>query len=203
MLRGKALTKALSKVQLVTLVGPWHRAVDHDLLTRPPPGFPARGRPQPLWPGGAKLNGGRFTPKGSFNTLYLCSDQTTALLEANTAFCPPNGPIVSASHNPLTLSQVNGILSGVLDLTEGAIQKALDVDEQLLTGRWRTARNPSTHLLARAAQQSGKILALRSFSSKSADGGTIVAVFTDRLAHFPSSFLEVIDSTGRLGQRLP
>jgi RES domain-containing protein len=203
MLSGTELARALGTVPLLSIVGPWHRAISHDFLTKPPPGFPASSPPQPLWPGGARAFGGRFTPKGSFDTLYLCSDQETALLETNAAFKPTGGPIISVRRNPLTLTQIEGSLAAVLDLTDDRIQKTLDVDQQLLTGQWRTVANPPTQVLGAAAEASGRIVALKSYSAKNAGVGTIVAVFTAQLSKFPPSFVEVVDSSGRLAQRLP
>ena len=203
MLDAVILANALATVPLVSLGGPWHRAIDQEYLTKPPPGFPASGPPQPLWPGGAKKNGGRFTPKGSFDTLYLCSDQTTAMLEVGAVFRPPKGPLVSAKRNPLTLTQAEGSLAAVLDLMDEDIQVTLGTNEQELTGNWRTATNPPTHVLATAVEVCGRILAIRSYSAKNEGAGTILAVFTDHLPRFPPSFVEMIDSSGKLAQRLP
>lgn len=149
------------------------------------------------------LHGARFTPKRAFNTLYLASDVTTALLEVGAVFAPPGAPLLSSRRNPLTLTQVEGALSAVLDLTDSAVQAAPATSDHELTGAWRTLPSPPTHILATAAHASGRILAIRSPSSKYRGIGTITAVFTDLLTGFRPSFLEVVDSTGRLAQRLP
>jgi len=203
MLDPVALAKALATVPLVSLGGTWHRAIDQEYLTKPPPGFPAGGPPQPLWPGGAKRNGGRFTPKGSFDTLYLCSDPTTAMLEVGAVFKPPKGPLVSPKRNPLTLTQADGWLDAVLDLMSEDTQAMLGTNQQELTGHWRTTTNPPTHVLATAVEACGRILAIRSHSAKNEGAGTILAVLTDHLPEFPPSFVEMIDSSGKLAQRLP
>ena len=203
MLDAVALANALATVPLISLGGPWHRAIDQEYLTKPPPGFPGGGPPQPLWPGGAKKHAGRFTPKGSFDTLDLCSDPTTAMLEVGAVFRPPKGPLVSAKRNPLSVTQVEGSLEAVLDLMDADIQVALGTNEQELTGNWRTATNPPTHVLAAAVEACGRILAIRSYSAKHEGAGTILAVFTDHLTRFQPSFVEMIDSSGKLTQRLP
>lgn len=203
MLDALALANALAIVPLISLSGVWHRAIDQEYLTGPPPGFPAGSPPQPLWAGGAKANGGRFTPKGSFDTLYICSDPTTAMLEVGAVFMPPKGPLISARRNPLTLTQAEGALEAVLDLMNEDIQEALGTNEQELTGNWRTATNPPTHVLGTAVHASGRILAIRSYSAKNRGAGKILAVFTDHLSRFPPSFVEVVDSSGKLTQRLP
>ena len=202
MLDAVGLARALAAVPLVSLSGVWHRAIDHELLTRPPLGFPAGSPPQPLWAGGAKENGGRFTPKGSFDTLYICSDPTTAMLEVGAIFRPPKGPLTPARRNPLTLTQADGALEAVLDLMNEDIQEALGTNELELTGS-RTGTNPPTQVLGAAAQMCGRILAIRSYSSKNRGAGTIIAVFTDHLSRFPPSFVEVVDTSGKLKQRLP
>jgi hypothetical protein len=56
---------------------------------------------------------------------------------------------------------------------------------------------------AAAAEASGRILAMQSFSSKNPGAGKILAVFTDHLTSFPPGFVEMIDSSGRLTHRLP
>jgi RES domain-containing protein len=194
---------ALASANLVTLSGPWFRCIDHDYLTRPPPTSPSAGKPEPLWPGGAKAFGGRFTPKGSFDTLYLSSESDTALLEVESIFKTPKGAIVPGNKNPVTIVQVLGTLTAVLDLTDSQNAKHLKTDESELTGPWRTITDPLTHRLGRAAEASGRILALKSFSAKNKHEGTIVAVFTDHLMRHGPSFVEVVDSTGKLNQRLP
>lgn len=203
MLDAVGLARALAAVPLVSLSGVWHRAIDHEYLTRPPPGFPAGSPPQPLWAGGAKEKGGRFTPKGSFDTLYICSDSTTAMLEVDAVFMPPKGPLISARRNPLTLTQVEGVLEAVLDLMNEDVQEALGTNEPELTGSWRTATNPPTHILGAAAQACGRVLATQSYSAKNRGAGAILAVFTDHLSRFFPSFVEVVDSSGKLKQRLP
>jgi RES domain-containing protein len=161
MLDAVALANALATVPFVSLGGPWHRAIDQEYLTKPPPGFPPGSPPQPLWPGGAKEKGGRFTPKGSFDTLYLCTDPTTAMLEVGAVFRPPKGPLISARRDPLTLTQAEGTLEAVLDLMNKDIQEALGTNEQELTGSWRTTTNPPTHILGAAVHACGRILAIR------------------------------------------
>lgn len=202
MLDAVGLARALAAVPLISLSGVWHRAIDHEYLTGPPPGFPAGSPPQPLWAGGAKENGGRFTPKGSFDTLYICSDPTTAMLEVGAIFRPPKGPLTSARRNPLTLTQAEGALEAVLDLMNEDIQEALGTNELELTGS-RAGANPPTQVLGAVVQACGRVLAIRSYSSKNRGVGTILAVFTDHLSRFPPSFVEVVDSSGKLKQRLP
>ncbi len=97
MLDAVALANALATVPFVSLGGPWHRAIDQEYLTKPPPGFPPGSPPQPLWPGGAKEKGGRFTPKGSFDTLYLCTDPTTAMLDHLPRFPPSFVEMIDSS----------------------------------------------------------------------------------------------------------
>ena len=99
--------------------------------------------------------------------------------------------------------QTDGWLEAVIDLMNEDIQAVLGTNEQELTGHWRTTTNSPTHVLATAVEACGRILAIRSYSAKNEGAGTILAVFTDRLAQFPPSFVEIIDSGGKLTQRLP
>jgi hypothetical protein len=89
------LVKVLRTLPLLNIHGPWSRAIGLHLLKDPPPGAPGGSPPQPLWPGGAAQNGARFTPKGSFGSVYLADDPVTALHEVVSVFAPPHGPLVT------------------------------------------------------------------------------------------------------------
>jgi len=105
-------------------------------------GFPsfAQSPAQPLWAAGSKIDGARFTPKGSFDSLYLARDQVTALAEVNGLVLLSAGPH-SVPMPPCTLFVVNGIVSRVLDLTDAATLAALGSNEQEVTGSWAKVAN--------------------------------------------------------------
>jgi RES domain-containing protein len=188
---------------LADVDGPWLRGVDADLLTEPPPGFPAGSPPRPLWAGGAKLKGGRFTPKGSFETLYLASDLLTLGIEMGKVF-PRGGPISGAPlPSPFTTVHVAGRVRSVLDLTSAAARRKLRTTVAEITGPWRLEANPVTHELARAAVESRRILAILAPSAANRRHGTILALFTELLPLFPPSHVRAEDASGRLAQRLP
>jgi RES domain-containing protein len=44
--------------------------------------------PKPLWGLGGMLYGGRFTPKGAFETVYLAEDPVTAMAEVSGVLYP-------------------------------------------------------------------------------------------------------------------
>lgn len=201
MLTDDELRGALAAVQLIDAKGPWVRAIDARHLTAAPPGAPKGSPPQPLWGGGARIHGGRFTPKGSFDTLYLASDLATLGLEIGAVFGSTGA--VSPTKDPFTVVTVNGHLTNVLDLTNDAIRTALATTLPELTGPWRIVKGPPTHRLARAAFDSNRICAIVAPSAKYAAGGVVTAIFIDRLADFPPSHLESVDTTGQLSQRLP
>lgn len=201
MLAGQALDAAIAGVALVAVRGTWWRAVGHHLLGGPPPGAPAGSPPQPLWPMGSSRFGGRFTPKGGAATVYLASDAQTALLEVGAIFAIPNGPPVAAQAAPYTLCQVSVSLDRVLDLQDPAIERALVTTTQEMTAPWRGIAAPVTHALGIAAHACGRVVALRAHSAKNVGAGAILAVFGDRLAAV--EFIEVIDPTGNMAQRLP
>jgi RES domain-containing protein len=201
MLEGAALQRALARVALATSSGPWLRAVDAAHLKKPPPGFSPHGRPQPLWGGGAPRVGGRFTPKGSFPTLYLSSDIVTVGCEIQAVF--PDGQPSQAVRDPFTVIQILGQLTNVLDLTRPGTRRSLKTTVEELISPWLLQPSPPTHLLARAAHASGRVLAIRAPSAANPREGTITAVFVELLPRFSPSFLEVSDSTLQLHQRLP
>ena len=59
MLAPAALAAALSSLDLVAVHGPWWRVVEFRHLLKAPA--------EPLWAGGSKVDGARFTPQGSFD----------------------------------------------------------------------------------------------------------------------------------------
>ena len=172
---------------------------------RSPPGAPAGSPPQPLWPGGSTRFGGRFTPKGGPPAVYLASDPNVALQEVNAVLMPPGAPPVAIPSKPQVLVQVDVVLTGVLDLTDAAVQSALGTSVQELTGDWRFTMLHGapvpTHELALACHASGRIAALRTYSAKCVGLGFNLVVFADRVR--APHRLSVRDPSGRLAQVLP
>ena len=84
MLPSPELPAALVKLRLVTIHGPWWRTVAFRYLLAKPA--------QPLYAAGSKMSGARFTPKGSFDSLYLAGDPVTALAEVSGLVMLPAGP---------------------------------------------------------------------------------------------------------------
>jgi RES domain-containing protein len=153
------------------------------------------------------MAGGRFNPQGSFGALYLASDHATALREVGAVFEIPGKPPVVVPSNPQTVVTILGKLEGVLDLTDPAVQVALGTSVQELTGSWIYEQSigdtPPTHRVGREAYNSGRIRALLNFSAKNVVGGTVVAVFPDRLVDGEPSHLQINDEHGNLTQRIP
>ena len=85
------LAAALNRVGLTTAHGPWSRAIGYRHLLGPPPG--QTGPPQPLWGGAAKIAGARFTPIGSFDSIYLAHDPVTTFMEVSALILLPGGPV--------------------------------------------------------------------------------------------------------------
>jgi RES domain-containing protein len=201
------LLRKLPGLPRVTAVGPWSRAVGFHLLLGPPPGAPP-GPPQPLWPGGPAIHGARFTPRGTFDSLYLSSDAGTALREVSAVF----ETFGAALLYPLTAFGVDGVVTDILDLTDAATQTQLGTNPKELTGDWAVAQEmylqglgglPPTQLLGKAAYECLALLGLKYPSAKNPKNGTNYVMFPDRLPNSRTSHLEVIDSQGNLRQTLP
>jgi RES domain-containing protein len=201
----KRLRAVLQSLPRITVHGPWSRAIGFDLLKGPPPGTPPGSPPQPLWPGGASLKGARFTPKKSFDSLYLAADPVTALHEVVSVFTPPTGLPLVIKTSPWVIITLDGVLSNVIDLTNTNIQKQLETSLSELTGDWAytqtTTGSAPTQLLAQAAFDC-KVLALQYTSAKNIRNSAVV-VFTEYLAANSPSYLEVFDEHHNLNQRLP
>jgi len=192
MLEPPALGAALLRLKLMAIHGPWWRAIAlrHVLKTRV----------LPLWAAGSKIEGARFTPKGGFDSLYLCSDPVTALAEVNGLVMLSAGPLPLLTP-PITLYAVNGIVTRVLDLTDAATRSALGTNEQEMTGSWSKVLNPPTQALARAAYDSGRIAGIQYGSAKNQPHKNLV-VFPDRFTTVAPDYLEVHDPDGSLTQRI-
>jgi RES domain-containing protein len=202
----RAILPRLPRITVPSPHGSWSRTVGAHLLLGPPRGAPEGSPPQPLWPGGAANIGARFTPRGGFGTIYLASDEQTALLEAESIFLSSRGSVHPGLRQPQTLLPVTGFLPDFLDLTDPATQRELETSLSELTGHWRviqdTGGTPPTQLLAQAAYDAGSIAGLYYVSAKNPVAGRGIAVFVDRL--IPGRhLLEVIDPNRVFNQRLP
>ena len=192
------LAAALAKAQLVSAHGPWSRVIGYRHLLGPPPG--QTGPPQPLWGGAARIAGARFTPVGSFDSIYLAHDPITAFVEVSALILLPGGPVPVRSA-PWMVISVDGILDGLLDLTDPATLAALGTTAQEMTGTWVAATDPPTQLLGQLAYDSGRIAGIKYPSAKH-PGGINVVVFPDRLTVAADNYLEVYDPHGNLAQRI-
>ncbi len=210
MLDEAGLREKIPQIARVTAHGFWSRAVRFHHLLGPPPG--ASGPPQPLWPGAAAINGGRFTPRGSFGSIYLATDPVTALLEAQATLQNPRGPSFTLRTPPWTVFAVEGVLTDLVDLTDATVQGSLGTNLQELTGAWVLLQDshlrglgppPPTQRLGQAAYESLVVRGLKYHSVKNLGQGEAIVVFSDRLMADSTSYLEVWDPEGVLKQRMP
>lgn len=197
MLKGAKLKAAIGKIALITVRGPWWRTVAAHYLRGGPDGT---GPPQPLWGGASKIHGARFTPKGSFDCLYLAFDPVTTLAEVGLLVVPTGSGLPSPRH-PVTLVPVGGEVSRVLDLTDFKTLSALETEEDEVSGPWLKLRQPPTQLLGMAVYCSRRIGGIKYRSAKN-PGGFNLVVFPDRLNPPCKDFVQVIDDQGHLAQRL-
>ena len=192
MLKPHALPAVLQQFNLVAVHGPWWRSIAfHYLLANPA---------EPLWAAGSKINGARFTPKGSFDSLYLSWHPTTTLAEVDSLVMLPSGP-APLQTSPLTLFVINGIVTRVLDLTDASILDALETSEQEMGGPWAKTATPPTQTLAQAVYDSGTIAGIQ-YASAKAGGQKNLMVFPERIKAPAPDYLTVYDSFGDLHQRI-
>jgi|HubBroStandDraft_3_1064219.scaffolds.fasta_scaffold339695_1 RES domain-containing protein len=201
MLAERDLRKALRRVNSQPAHGYYSRFVEFRHLSA---GSRASAGPKPLWSLGSKLYGGRFTPKGSFETVYLAEDPVTAMAEVSGVLYCSQAPMPRTPQPPWVLITVEGILLRVLDLTAPEVQAAVGTNSQELTGAWRqvqaAGRLAPTQILGRVCYLSGRFEAIRYPSSKNI-AGVCLGVFTDQLRS--PAMIRVLDPHGRLAQRLP
>lgn len=206
------LENMLQLLPLIAVPGPWTRAIGYHLLQGSPPGGNPGDPPQPLWPGGAALHGGRLTPKGGFGSIYLASDPATALSEVGAVFENPGSPSMTLRTPPWTVFAVQGAVEKVLDVTDDLVLFQLRTSLAELTGDWRfsqalylrgTGPMPPTQLLGECAFRSGRITGIQYRSAKRTGEGISLVVFADRILAGGVGYLEVYDPHGLIGQRLP
>jgi RES domain-containing protein len=200
----RQLRAALRKIAPVPIQGPFSRTVALHYLF-PKAATVSHIKPQPLWGLGSKRFGGRYTPKNSFETIYMAKDMVTALEEVQALISIPSRPAFTIVTVPWVTVAIQGFLSSVLDLTQSANVEAVGSSYQELTGAWRWVPSqtgePPTHLLGRLCHTSRRFDGISYPSSKNTPSGVCVAVFPDRLRK--PAYLEVYDPHGNVAQRLP
>jgi RES domain-containing protein len=201
MLPEKDLKVALQRIEGVPVHGPFSRCVALQYLFPKPVLAPP---PQPLWGMGSKLYGGRYTPKNSFETIYLAEDMVTALTEVVAIVIGLSGPAITLASGPWVIVAVHGVLLSILDLTITANVQTIGSNYQELTGSWRYTvaqqTEPATHVLGRLSHRSKRFDGIRFPSSKNPPHGVCLAVFPDRLKR--PAYLEVFDLHNNVPQRI-
>lgn len=168
-----------------------------------PPAVPAPGTP--LTGIGAKLTGARFTPKGSFDTIYLAEDPLTAFVEFHNEHFrlmrrkddehAVRLPIVAtlAPHATFTVG-------GILDLTRREVRAKLGTSLEELAKPWRTAVSPATQALGEEAERTGRFVGIRFFSVRN-PGGVCLAIFENRLRAKGGTDLLDLDDSAHTGAK--
>ena len=146
MLSEAELKRALRRVALIGADGPFHRFVDlwfvHQNL--------AGGKKTEVLAGlGAKMLGGRFTPRGTFETLYVATTAATARIEAESRITASG--VVDAPSKPYVHFVVRGRLQKVLDLTDAGVLATLKTTEDEMTGPWILGQVWATKLQPRSS----------------------------------------------------
>lgn len=160
----------------------------------------------PLYTLGPGRNGQRYTPKGGPNSIYAAEDLVTAFAEycqiGRSILAEGSTPISPA--NPTTQLTLSVNLVKVLDLKDSTILQALDTSIAELTGPWRAQMLKGefcpTHVLAECVFLNGAIEAMRFPSAHDPKFSNFI-IWEDRIS--PTSYVEVLDTTGRLSARLP
>jgi RES domain-containing protein len=164
---------------------------------------------QPISGVGAKLRGARYTPVGSFETIYFAEDPQTAFIE----FHYPNLQLMHDMDDPFAARLAVAALVcpwvtveklRVLDLTRHEIRAALGTDISELISAWRVVHGatlPPTQILGNATHSSALFQAIR-FRSARRSEGVCVAIFPDRLVQGTSIELDDSRNAGPM-QKLP
>jgi RES domain-containing protein len=210
MLSAQQLQQTLPALPRVTVHGLWTRVLALRYAVVPPGASPGASS-NPLWSGGARNRGARFTPKGGFDSIYLASDPITALMEVSLVLQNPNAPVFTMATPPWVIFAVEGVITEVIDVCSSAIQSLLNTNLQELTGDWayyqsayliNQAPLPPTQILGQAAYDCRVVTGLKYPSAKQPQSACLV-IFPDRLIGAGQSYLEVYDPNQILKGRLP
>jgi RES domain-containing protein len=196
----RELARVLKRVRLVPVDGPFHRFADllfvHQRLA-------ARRETEVLRGLGAKMNGGRFTPRDAFETLYIATTAETARIEAESRLTAAGA--ISVPTQPYVHFVVRGQLQRVLDLTNDSVLRTLETTVDEIFAPWvikqAQGREAVTQLLGRVVHAAATIEAILFASSKDRPHGRCLAIFPDRLRR--GSTLEIVDDTGLVRENIP
>ena len=199
MLSERELRQALRRVPLISIEGPFHRFVDLWFVHQSLVG----GKGTKVLAGlGAQMLGGRFTPRGAFETLYVATTAETARIEAESRLTASG--VIDAPSKPYVHFVVRGRLQKILDLTDAFVLGTLRTTVEQITAPWimdqTRGKEAATQVLGRAAHISGRIEAILFLSSKDRPTGRCLAILPDRLKK--GSSLEIVDETGLVRERL-
>lgn len=140
---------------------------------------------------GAKRAGGRWNPSASFAAVYASLAPETALAEYLAHHRYYGFPDSDAM--PYVMVGVEAVLQKVLDLTDGAVRRALGVSEaRMLDGGWRTVvlHESLTQAVGRLAFEAGLEAIL--VPSSAAPGGANLVVFPGNVWP-PDSFVRAVN----------
>jgi hypothetical protein len=156
-------------------------------------GLPAvvtRLNPNLLYAGGPSLTGGRYTPVGGPEALYLGSSERVANAEWASAL---KELFPGMGLPPKTVFQVKVTVTRLLDVSIGESQAVLGTNSPELNCDWKSIKHPATHVLGLAVHESRRFSALRYRSTKEPRGHCLL-IFPDRL--ISGERVEVVDPTG-------
>jgi RES domain-containing protein len=152
---------------------------------------------------GAKMNGGRFTLRDAFETLYVATTAETARIEAESRLTAAG--TISVPTKPYVHFVVRGRLQRVLDLTSDSVLRALETTADEIFAPWvikqAQGREAMTQLLGRMVHAAATIEAILFASSKHRPDGRCLAILPDRLRR--GSALEIVDDTGLVREHIP
>jgi RES domain-containing protein len=171
------LKTALNGIQPKKILDQLVRIVTTSTLLGMVSGTVTRIRPDLLFAGGPGLVGGRFTPIGGPEALYVASSEATARAEWENGLTRLYPGVAIP---PKTVFYVDVELVRVLDVTLAKNQCLLGTDSKELISEWKGLTLPPTQRLGLAVYESNCFSAIRYRSSRAKRGYCLV-IFPDRL----------------------
>jgi RES domain-containing protein len=140
-----------------------------------------RTRPDLLYAGGVSDSGGRFTPVGGPDTLYLASSESVANAEWRHGLEKIFGKDLLAEPPKVTFkSRVK--LQRMVDLSDSNVLEALGTCSEELMAEWDGVTAPGSQVLGQAIYDSCRFSGIR-YQSARIKRGYCLAIFPRRLIH--------------------
>jgi RES domain len=210
--RVDAFATAIAALSLKQESGTWVRAIPAAYLSVPPPGAPAGAFPNPLWSGGTHLSESRYIPKGMCDAYHIAEGSSTGIAELEQTREVVADPVFGVPRTDTLILRVEWSLTGILDVCDEAVRRALDVELAALVslpGLFDALEASDDVTVETVPQQIGRAaygdsrVSAICYPSARRSGGRNIVVFTERLTSSSGQYLQTRDPVHQRVFRVP